>query len=125
MFGTKPRYCYYTGKLYCKKCRHEAKRPIPGRILAYADTKPLSPLVLGSFDSSRACRYPVCDLAKSYLDAVHTVPCVQLSVVAPTLYKLNEPLKYVQTIRKQVGRFALSSALCSCACVTPQQHSCR
>jgi hypothetical protein len=106
LFGV-VRYCHYTGRLFCKSCHAEQLRPIPGRVLAFAD----------------CTGYAVCNAAAKFLDTLHGTPCIQVRVlcvvvlflslswcspsvqvseVAPHLFKLNERMRLVQAIRKQV-----------------------
>lgn len=64
LFGV-VRYCHYTGRLFCKSCHSEQLRPIPGRVLAFAD----------------CTGYAVCNAAAKFLDTLHGTPCIQVNAL--------------------------------------------
>lgn len=65
-----PRFCHYTGKMYCGACQTDTQRhAIPARVVQYADVAP----------------YPVCNMARQFLEAVFQAPSVRLSLPASAL----------------------------------------
>lgn len=83
---SKPRYCHYTGMLYCATCHVNALRVIPGRVLVHGDIKP----------------YKVCELAKSYLDTLYSMPTIPAAAISPTLYQSCRDLRCVFVLRQQL-----------------------
>lgn len=51
----KPRICEYSGQLFCSSCHNNDTAILPAKVLHHWDFT----------------RYPVCQLAKSYLDSIH------------------------------------------------------
>ena len=83
---SKPRYCHYTGMLYCATCHLNALRVIPGRVLVHGDIKP----------------YKVCELAKSYLDTLYSMPTIPAAAISPSLYQSCKDLRSVFVLRQQL-----------------------
>ncbi|XP_022135097.1 uncharacterized protein LOC111007161 isoform X2 [Momordica charantia] len=70
----KPRLCDYTCQLFCSSCHTNEMAVIPARVLHHWDF----------------ARYPVSQLAKSYLDSIHDQPMLCVSAVNPSLFsKVN------------------------------------
>lgn len=75
-----PPYCHYTGKLYCSKCHIGEKRPIPARLFHLGDPKD----------------YPVCTLAREYLDAVYAIPSLPIPDVHATLHTKHQSIRMLR-----------------------------
>lgn len=84
---TKPRYCHYTGGLYCTACHLNEKRPIPGKVLTQGDSG----------------LYKVCTLATSYLDTMYSIPSIPMAAISPGLYQTYRDLGHVFVLRQQLA----------------------
>ncbi|KAK6249515.1 hypothetical protein SCA6_003520 [Theobroma cacao] len=86
----KPRLCEYTGQLFCSSCHTNEMAVLPARVLHNWDFT----------------RYPVSQLAKSYLDSIHdqvvAVPMLCVSAVNPFLFSKVPTLHHVMGIRKKI-----------------------
>lgn len=83
----KPRRCEYTGQLYCYTCHTNDAAVLPARVLHNWDF----------------AEYPVCQLAKSYLDSIHDQPMLCVSAVNPFLFSKVPALLQVMGLRKKIG----------------------
>ncbi|XP_022736439.1 uncharacterized protein LOC111289560 isoform X2 [Durio zibethinus] len=83
----KPRLCEYTGQLFCSSCHTNEMAVLPARVLHHWDF----------------IRYPVSQLAKSYLDSIHDQPMLCVSAVNPFLFSKVPALHHVMGIRKKIG----------------------
>ncbi|MCD7456689.1 hypothetical protein HAX54_032745 [Datura stramonium] len=83
----KPRFCEYSGQLYCSSCHTNDMSVLPARILHLWDFN----------------QYPVSQLAKSYLDSIHDQPMLCVSAVNPLLFSKVPALQHVTSIRKRIG----------------------
>ncbi|XWS50944.1 hypothetical protein CRYUN_Cryun12cG0134500 [Craigia yunnanensis] len=83
----KPRLCEYTGRLFCSSCHTNEMAILPERVLHHWDFT----------------RYPVSQLAKSYLDSIHDQPILCVSAVNPFLFSKVPALHHVMGIRKKIG----------------------
>ncbi|KAL1222121.1 hypothetical protein V5N11_009354 [Cardamine amara subsp. amara] len=82
----KPRLCEYTGQLFCSSCHTNDMAVLPARVLHHWDFN----------------RYPVSQLAKSYLDAIHEQPMLCVSAVNPFLSSKIPALNHIMSIRKRI-----------------------
>ncbi|XP_031403547.1 uncharacterized protein LOC116212930 [Punica granatum] len=83
----KPRLCEYMGQLFCSSCHTNDTAVLPARVLHYWDFT----------------EYPVCQLAKSYLDSIHDKPVLCVSAVNPFLFAKVPGLLHVMGIRRKIG----------------------
>ncbi|XP_006344409.2 uncharacterized protein [Solanum tuberosum] len=83
----KPRFCEYSGQLYCSSCHTNDMAVLPARILHLWDFN----------------QYPVSQMAKSYLDSIHDQPMLCVSAVNPFLFSKVPALQHVTNIRKRIG----------------------
>ncbi|XP_049366040.1 uncharacterized protein LOC125830901 [Solanum verrucosum] len=83
----KPRFCEYSGQLYCSSCHTNDMAVLPARILHLWDFN----------------QYPVSQMAKSYLDSIHDQPMLCVSAVNPFLFSKVPGLQHVTNIRKRIG----------------------
>ncbi|KAI3412642.1 PX domain-containing protein [Psidium guajava] len=83
----KPRRCEYTGQLYCSSCHTNEAAVLPARVLHNWDF----------------AEYPVCQLAKSYLDSINDQPMLCVSAVNPFLFSKVPALLHVMGLRKKIG----------------------
>ncbi|GAV58352.1 PX domain-containing protein/DUF4206 domain-containing protein [Cephalotus follicularis] len=83
----KPRFCEYTGQLFCSSCHTNETAVLPARVLHHWDFTP----------------YPVSQLAKSYLVSIHDQPMLCVSAVNPILFSKVSALNHVMGIRKKIG----------------------
>ncbi|KAH0690371.1 hypothetical protein KY290_018609 [Solanum tuberosum] len=83
----KPRFCEYSGQLYCSSCHTNDTAVLPARILHLWDFN----------------QYPVSQMAKSYLDSIHDQPMLCVSAVNPFLFSKVPALQHVTNIRKRIG----------------------
>ncbi|KAE8726200.1 Phox domain-containing protein [Hibiscus syriacus] len=84
----KPRLCEYTGQLFCSSCHTNEMAVLPARALHHWDFT----------------RYPVSQLAKSYLDSIRDQPMLCVSAVNPFLFSKVPALNHVMGIRKKIGK---------------------
>ncbi|CAN8278202.1 unnamed protein product [Cochlearia groenlandica] len=82
----KPRLCEYTGQLFCSSCHTNDMAVLPARVLHHWDFN----------------RYPVSQLAKSYLDSIHEHPMLCVSAVNPFLSSKVPALNHIMCIRKRI-----------------------
>lgn len=83
----KPRFCEYSGQLYCSSCHSNDMAVLPARILHLWDFN----------------QYPVSQMAKSYLDSIHDQPMLCVSAVNPLLFSKVPALQHVTNVRKRIG----------------------
>lgn len=83
----KPRLCEYAGQLFCSTCHTNETAVLPARVLHHWDFT----------------RYPVSQLAKSFLDSVYNQPMLCVSAVNPLLYSKVPALQHVMGVRKKIG----------------------
>lgn len=83
----KPRLCDYTSQMFCFSCHTNEMAVIPARVLHHWDFT----------------RYPVSQLAKSYLDSIHDQPMLCVSAVNPSLFSKVPALLHVMGVRKKIG----------------------
>ncbi|KAK8657051.1 hypothetical protein V6N13_035314 [Hibiscus sabdariffa] len=84
----KPRLCEYSGQLFCSSCHTNEMAVLPARVLHHWDFT----------------RYPVSQLAKSYLDSIRDQPMLCVSAVNPFLFSKLPALNHVMGIRKKIGK---------------------
>ncbi|CAH2064910.1 unnamed protein product [Thlaspi arvense] len=82
----KPRLCEYTGQLFCSSCHTNDMAVLPARVLHHWDFN----------------RYPVSQLAKSYLDSTHDQPMLCVSAVNPFLSSKVPALNHIMSIQKKI-----------------------
>ncbi|CAN1179686.1 Pleckstrin homology domain-containing family M member 3 [Linum perenne] len=83
----KPRLCEYTGQLFCSSCHTNDAAVLPARVLHYWDFT----------------KYPVSQMAKSYLDSIHEQPMLCVSAVNPFLSSKVPVMHHVMSVRKRLG----------------------
>uniref|UniRef100_A0A0D6QVH4 PX domain-containing protein n=1 Tax=Araucaria cunninghamii TaxID=56994 RepID=A0A0D6QVH4_ARACU len=84
----KPRFCEYTGQLFCTSCHSNETAVLPARVLQRWD-----------FTS-----YPVSQLAKAYLDSIYDQPMLCVSAVNPFIFSKVLVLVHVMEMRKKLSR---------------------
>ncbi|XP_010503442.1 PREDICTED: uncharacterized protein LOC104780631 [Camelina sativa] len=82
----KPRLCEYTGQLFCSSCHTNDMAVLPATVLHHWDFN----------------RYPVSQLAKSYLDSIHEQPMLCVSAVNPFLSSKVPALNHIMSVRKRI-----------------------
>ncbi|XP_051123170.1 uncharacterized protein LOC127246034 [Andrographis paniculata] len=82
----KPRLCEYSGQLFCSSCHNNDYAVLPARVLHYWDFT----------------RYPVSQLAKSFLDSISDKPMLCVSAVNPFLFSKVPTLQHVANIRNRI-----------------------
>eukprot|EP00033_Pygsuia_biforma_P000724 GCRY01000847.1.p1 GENE.GCRY01000847.1~~GCRY01000847.1.p1 ORF type:complete len:1383 (+),score=420.73 GCRY01000847.1:228-4376(+) len=89
-FLSKERWCYYTGKFYCKDCHTGQKQPIPAYIVGRWDFKPR----------------PVAVHVDTYLKNIFKRPMlkIQPSGLKDGLYHTVDEMKRVRILRQQLCR---------------------
>ncbi|XP_042498691.1 uncharacterized protein LOC122077024 [Macadamia integrifolia] len=83
----KPRLCEYTGQLFCASCHTNDTAILPARVLHFWDFN----------------RYPVSQLAKSYLKSIYEQPMLCVSAVNPFLFSKVPTLLHIMGIRKKIS----------------------
>ncbi|KAH9612956.1 hypothetical protein KSS87_019108 [Heliosperma pusillum] len=83
----KPRFCEYTGQLFCSSCHTHETVVLPARVLHHWDFTP----------------YPVSQLAKSYLDSIVDKPMLCVNAVNPFLLSKVPTLLHIVGIRRKIG----------------------
>ncbi|XP_073119393.1 uncharacterized protein [Henckelia pumila] len=83
----KPRLCEYSGQLFCSSCHNNDTAILPARVLHYWDFT----------------RYPVSQMAKSYLDSTYNQPMLCVSAVNPFLFSKVPALQHVANIRNRIA----------------------
>ncbi|PKU78009.1 uncharacterized protein LOC110094756 [Dendrobium catenatum] len=87
-FGwNRPRFCGYTGQLFCASCHTNDTSVLLARVLHHWD-----------FTS-----YPVSQLAKAYLESIYDQPMLCVSAVNPFLFSKVPALLHVMGFRKKIG----------------------
>ncbi|KAL1568212.1 hypothetical protein AAHA92_03609 [Salvia divinorum] len=82
----KPRLCEYSGQLFCSSCHTNDTAVLPARVLHHWDFT----------------RYPVSQLAKSFLDSIHDQPMLCVSAVNPFLFSKVPTLQHVANVRNRI-----------------------
>ncbi|XP_047942236.1 uncharacterized protein LOC125189086 [Salvia hispanica] len=82
----KPRLCEYSGQLFCSSCHTNDTSVLPARVLHHWDFT----------------RYPVSQLAKSFLDSIHDQPMLCVSAVNPFLFSKVPTLQHVANVRNRI-----------------------
>ncbi|XP_057804538.1 uncharacterized protein LOC131019932 isoform X2 [Salvia miltiorrhiza] len=82
----KPRLCEYSGQLFCSSCHANDTAVLPARVLHHWDFT----------------RYPVSQLAKSFLDSIHDQPMLCASAVNPFLFSKVPTLQHVANVRNRI-----------------------
>ncbi|XP_075479252.1 uncharacterized protein LOC142520138 isoform X1 [Primulina tabacum] len=83
----KPRLCEYSSQLFCSSCHNNDTAILPARVLHYWDFT----------------RYPVSQMAKSYLDSIYDQPMLCVSAVNPLLFSKVPALQHVANIRHRIA----------------------
>ncbi|XP_008791191.2 uncharacterized protein LOC103708169 [Phoenix dactylifera] len=83
----KPRFCEYTGQLFCASCHTNDTAVLPARVLNLWDFS----------------LYPVSQLAKAYLESIYDQPMLCVSAVNPFLFSKVPALLHIMSIRKKIG----------------------
>ncbi|XP_057519495.1 uncharacterized protein LOC130800147 isoform X1 [Amaranthus tricolor] len=83
----KPRFCEYTGQLFCSSCHTNENAVLPARVLHNWDFTP----------------YPVSQMAKSYLDSIVDKPMLCVSAANPFLLSRVSVLRHVVGVRRKLG----------------------
>ncbi|WVZ70064.1 hypothetical protein U9M48_018764 [Paspalum notatum var. saurae] len=83
----KPRFCSYTGQLFCASCHTNDTAVLPARVLHHWDFSP----------------YPISQLAKAYLDSIYDQPMLCVSAVNPFLFSKVPTLLNIMSVRKKIA----------------------
>ncbi|CAO2170324.1 unnamed protein product [Urochloa humidicola] len=83
----KPRFCSYTGQLFCASCHTNDTAVLPARVLHHWDFS----------------LYPVSQLAKAYLDSIYDQPMLCVSAVNPFLFSKVPTLLNIMSVRKKIA----------------------
>ncbi|GJN18655.1 hypothetical protein PR202_gb05837 [Eleusine coracana subsp. coracana] len=83
----KPRFCAYTGQLFCSSCHTNDSAVLPARVLHHWDFS----------------LYPISQLAKAYLDSIYDQPMLCVSAVNPFLFSKVPALLNIMSIRKKIA----------------------
>ncbi|CAL9149622.1 uncharacterized protein LOC103974793 isoform X1 [Musa acuminata AAA Group] len=83
----RPRFCEYSGQLFCATCHTNDTSVLPAKILHLWDFS----------------LYPVSQLAKAYLDSIYDQPMLCVSAINPFLFSKVPALLHVMGIRKNIG----------------------
>ncbi|KQK08264.1 uncharacterized protein LOC100824386 [Brachypodium distachyon] len=83
----KPRFCAYTGQLFCASCHTNDTAVLPARVLHQWDFS----------------LYPISQLAKAYLDSIYDQPMLCVSAVNPFLFSKVPALLNIMSIRKKIA----------------------
>ncbi|CAM0881318.1 unnamed protein product [Alopecurus aequalis] len=83
----KPRFCAYTGQLFCASCHTNDTAVLPARVLQHWDFS----------------LYQVSQLAKAYLDSIYEQPLLCVSAVNPFLFAKVPALLNIMSIRKKIA----------------------
>ncbi|OEL23682.1 Pleckstrin homology domain-containing family M member 3 [Dichanthelium oligosanthes] len=83
----KPRFCSYTGQLFCASCHTNDTAVLPSRVLHHWDFS----------------LYPISQLAKAYLDSIYDQPMLCVSAVNPFLFSKVPALLNIMSIRKKIA----------------------
>ncbi|XP_066309006.1 uncharacterized protein [Miscanthus floridulus] len=83
----KPRFCSYTGQLFCASCHTNDTAVLPARVLQHWDFS----------------LYPISQLAKAYLDSIYDQPMLCVSAVNPFLFSKVPALLNIMSVRKKIA----------------------
>ncbi|KAI4977068.1 hypothetical protein ZWY2020_050675 [Hordeum vulgare] len=83
----RPRFCAYTGQLFCASCHTNDTAVLPARVLHHWDFS----------------LYPVSQLAKAFLDSIYDQPMLCVSAVNPFLFAKVPALLNIMSIRKKIA----------------------
>lgn len=83
----RPRFCAYTGQLFCASCHTNDTAVLPARVLHHWDFS----------------LYPVSQLAKAFLDSIYDQPMLCVSAVNPFLFAKVPALLNIMNIRKKIA----------------------
>lgn len=83
----KPRFCSYTGQLFCASCHTNDTAVLPARVLHHWDFS----------------LYPISQLAKAYLDSIYDQPMLCVSAVNPFLFSKVPALLNIMSVRKKIA----------------------
>ncbi|KAL6608116.1 hypothetical protein ACP70R_041179 [Stipagrostis hirtigluma subsp. patula] len=83
----KPRFCAYTGQLFCASCHTNDTAVLPARVLHHWDFS----------------LYPISQLAKAYLDSIYDQPMLCVSAVNPFLFSKVPALLNIMSVRKKIA----------------------
>ncbi|KAJ6800767.1 uncharacterized protein M6B38_201890 [Iris pallida] len=83
----KPRFCVYSGQLFCVSCHSNDTSVLPAKVLHHWDFS----------------LYPVSQFAKAYLESIYDQPMLCVSAVNPFLFSKVPALLHVMGIRKKIG----------------------
>ncbi|MCO5570792.1 hypothetical protein L7F22_024520 [Adiantum nelumboides] len=84
----KPRFCEYTGQLFCSSCHLNELAVVPAYVLWHWD-----------FTQKRVCQF-----AKAYMDSIYDQPLLCLTTANPYLYQRVPYLSNVQETRAKLSR---------------------
>ncbi|KAL3628839.1 hypothetical protein CASFOL_027885 [Castilleja foliolosa] len=82
----KPRLCEYSGHLFCSLCHNNDAAVLPAKVLHYWDFT----------------RYPVSQMAKSFLDSINDQPMLCVCAINPFLFSKVPTLQHVANIRSKI-----------------------
>eukprot|EP00850_Spirogloea_muscicola_P015268 SM000115S23947 [mRNA] locus=s115:395259:398597:- [translate_table: standard] len=94
--STFPRWCEYTGQLYCRSCHVDDVAILPALVLHHWDFQ----------------ARPVALISKAYLDSIYVQPMLCVGAVNPYLYSRVPILAHMRTIRRRLARLQ-AGLLCS------------
>ncbi|CAL9082667.1 unnamed protein product [Musa acuminata var. zebrina] len=83
----RPRFCEYTGQLFCASCHTNDTSVLPAKVLHHWDFS----------------LYPVSQLAKAYLESIYDQPMLCVSAMNPFLLSKVPALLHVMGIRKKIS----------------------
>ncbi|XP_062213132.1 uncharacterized protein LOC133913915 isoform X2 [Phragmites australis] len=83
----KPRFCAYTGQLFCASCHTNDTAVVPARVLHHWDFS----------------LYLISQLAKAYLDSIYDQPMLCVSAVNPFLFSKVPALLNIMSVRKKIA----------------------
>ncbi|KAK0417458.1 hypothetical protein QR680_013020 [Steinernema hermaphroditum] len=81
-----PRLCDMEGLYYCRFCHYNDRMVIPARVIHNMDTE----------------KYPVCRASKQLLSIVDKKPLINLQLLNPALFKVDDRLKQMQEMRRNI-----------------------
>eukprot|EP00850_Spirogloea_muscicola_P014030 SM000098S25110 [mRNA] locus=s98:261214:264537:- [translate_table: standard] len=94
--STFPRWCEYTGQLYCRSCHVDDVAILPALVLHHWDFQ----------------ARPVALISKAYLDSIYVQPMLCVGAVNPYLYSRVPILAHMRTLRRRLARLQ-AELLCS------------
>ncbi|WOL18363.1 hypothetical protein Cni_G27158 [Canna indica] len=83
----KPRFCEYTGQLFCASCHTNDTAVLPAKVLHLWDFS----------------LYPVSQFAKAYLESIYDQPMLCVSAMNPFLFNKVPALLHIMGIRKKIA----------------------